>query len=291
MAYILTKYEEGILERITRITGPIPEGYGILLIKYDAWFEYTNDVKMSIILRTLGNNEEYFSMNGGSFELVLAATKPFASLKQSNEPILPSIIKRPYPNRRYISLIAKNGRKHSEDGIPFLAKIEDLNLIDNIEFRIWDRKNLIDRQFEFPLKVSMTEENRFACLHFKDMTYFNRKNAEHEQQELREFNELRPNFTVLTYINVNEGSANTADWHWTYYDDLQEHLKHKYSTRFSDDKNINTWLSEPEVNHNLSCNDELLNPDSLFLGLSFYSELPNNIIHILGTKHPFVFST
>ncbi len=164
------KYEQEILERVIKITGDIPKNYGVLLIKFHTYFNYSNDVDMSIVLRAFGG---FPSTNDEDWEVCLASS----SKEETDKAVIKSIVKRPFPNKSYVSLVAKNGRKHADDGVPYLASIDDLNAIDEIEFRFWDKKNKlsVSRTFSFPVKIEMSSENNLACLLFRDHGECNKK--------------------------------------------------------------------------------------------------------------------
>ena len=272
----LTSKELEELSRITRITGDIPEGYGILLIKYDAWFEYEDAIEMAIRVFAKDSKEIKFlslladSRNEEATEWGLPV-----------EPSIKSVVKRPYPNKKYVSLVGKNGRRHADAGVPLLAKIEDLNCIGEIEFRLWKPpKNSIYRKFTVPVSVSMTSEENLACLRFMDMTYYNVHSVEAGIDKLRRPEDLVPNLRFLTLTNVEKGRASSANWSWTYHSSVEEKRK-----KTGDDT---SWLKEPEEEFALGYegSEEIL-PDSLFLGLNFLDN-PDNLIRIVGSKHPFV---
>lgn len=272
----LTSKELEELSRITRITGDIPEGYGILLIKYDAWFEYENAIEMAIRVFAKDSKEI-------KFHSLLADSRNEEATEWGVpvEPSIKSVVKRPYPNKKYVSLVGKNGRRHADAGVPLLAKIEDLNCIEEIEFRLWEPpKDSIYRKFTVPVSVSMTSEENLACLRFMDMTYYNVHSAEAGRDKLRRPEELVANLRFLTFTKVENGCASSANWSWTYHSSVEEKRK-----KTGDDT---SWLKEPEEEFALGYegSEEIL-PDSLFLGLNFLDN-PDNLIRIVGSKHPFV---
>lgn len=274
------KYEQEALDEITRITGEIQEGYGVLLVRYDAWFAYNNDISMSVNVNCIGGQ---FTEDFEAYHtLVLADTRPKERLHDSfaSGPIMPSLIKRPYPNKNYVSLMAKNGRKQSKFGIPFVAPIETLNNISEIEFRLEEIGNLIERHFEFPVQVDVSKERPFAMIHLKDMTYYNvfeaPKNG--EQIKFRPLNECLPNIS----IEAGELGYNPDLWAWSYYSDIKEAIDSKSFSRYQ-------WMSLQDVAAYEG--DEQIVPDTLFLHGIF---IPNNsledarenIIKIIGSESP-----
>lgn len=272
----LTSKELEELSRITRITGAIPEGYGILLIKYDAWFEYENAIEMAIRVFAKDSKEI-------KFHSLLADSRNEEATEWGVpvEPSIKSIVKRPYPNKKYVSLVGKNGRRHADAGVPLLARIEDLNCIDEIEFRLWEPpKDSIYRKFTVPVSISMTSEENLACLRFMDMTYYNIHSAEAGKEKLRRPEDLVANLRFSTFTDVESGGAHSTNWGWAYHASVEENRKKR-----GDDT---SWLKEPEEEFALGYegSEEIL-PDSLFLGLNFLDN-PDNLIRIVGSKHPFV---
>ncbi|MFR6123188.1 hypothetical protein [Faecalibacillus intestinalis] len=252
------EYELLALKEIERFNGEIPSGYGVLLVKYDAWFSYTNDISMSVKINYLDER------------LILADNKA-----KENTPIISSLIKRPYRNKNYVTLMAKNGRKQSKLGLPFVAPIEKLNKIKTIEFQLEDKGIMINRHFEFPVKVDLSNERPFAIVHFKDMTYFNIYEAPQflESLEYRSLDERSPNIEIFS----GKLGLNLDHWAWTPYSDVREELSNK---RFSKYK----WLTIQEL-------ESPEQADTLEFHGSFISQNESdseseNIINIIGSEIP-----
>ena len=289
MLNTLVDYKKKTLERTTRYTeDEIPEGYGILLLKFDAWFGFkvTDDMSMRITVQTID------SFSNGEFQNTIVDANPSKGLLMGTQkPSQTSIIKRVHPNKNYISLIGKVGRKHAQDGIPVLAKIEDLNKINYIKFVLFNHGLNINRDFYFPVAVNMSDVNRFATLHFTDMTYFNTEYL----NDAAKTDRLVENIRLRTFINVGKGSANTVDYRWTYYSDIPAILKEKRDSNpyYKEGKNKNYWLTSPAISFYMSDDDDIIDPDNLFLGLEFppieeAADGENNIINIQGSPHPMV---
>lgn len=266
------------LENITRVTGDIPPNHGILMLQYDTWYVGEDDVELKIILSTTDDI------------IKLAHTSSNPSFKPKEKPFLNTITKRPYPNKNYISLAYKNGRRQYKTGIPFVAKLEELNKIDTIKIIMQSKGLKIYRLFEFPVSIKMTKEKPYARISIKDFTYINdeydylRMNIKDEQFR------LYPALTINIPLSNQKGGYTEKKWAWSYHYESNAHVKNYFSNHhiYKD----TTWLTHPDESHDLMLDDGSIFTDSLYLGRYFYPhhpddinhQLPNNIVTIKGSS-------
>lgn len=285
-------YTNPQLSQITRVTGEIPDGHGLLSLNYNVYFGYVNNVKMRIELYT--NHDDGFTFAGGKHMVTLAeAYRENIDSFQSNG-IVDSLVKQPHPNKNYIVLGHKNKRKQYKYGIPLIAPIEDLNRITWIRFSTYSKNRLdIWRDVSFPVKVDMSEDHPYAYLHMTDYTYCWSKDPEKSilQDDEVDLSTLQPNFQIRT-SDVNYRIKYYA---WSHYRDIFSDVKDEFDKRPIHEKT--QWLSDPEYGHYLGNDHETMNPDSLFLGVEFNTFAPwdmdepldNNLVKINGTNSPLFF--
>lgn len=298
MEDLMPNRKEKASERITRITGDIPDNCGVLNIRFDAWFKYENNISMQVLLladegafKENGINWIHSDENGegkSSMVIALSESEAISEAISYRKELPKSIVKRPYPNPSYISLAGKNGRRHSDIGFPFVSTIDNLNAATHISFTLLGVKPNVFRSFVFPISISMTKEKRFASVHFKDMFYYNQHSPIVSEQILRKLGERARDLSISTPF-VLDGFAQKKTWSWCKESETQEYFsepEHQYGHIHE------KWLTPPTI-ETAALVDEYgeANPYVPVFGLDFSDiddseTLANNTIYVVGVENP-----
>ena len=134
-------------KEFNRVYGELKNNQAAILIDYHAWFPWFEGLRVELL--------------DGDKKII------YDSLDNT-------ITKRSFPNKNYVKLHGKNGRKHYQDGLAYVSTVDVINKIRSIRFSIVglyeDNTLYVVESATIAVDLQVTEKLKYVELEFVNFT-------------------------------------------------------------------------------------------------------------------------